>query len=191
MDFAQSTNVGAGFPCGFHHQSWWAGPSSTPLSSTCPTFFTTFRSRSPPLQAESIAGPNGVSVWQCGGVNGFATLFLICIIRGGIWWYDAQALQCRHDDERQALANAVDIWEGLAQIPDRRGSPTPQIHPPSIDHLPVTRGITKAVAMPNLCVLSGPDVNLRFWCFEGTRRKFDAEFFTSFSPISTLRIREL
>jgi len=71
------------------------------------------------------------------------------------------------------------------------GSPAARIHPSSIDHLPVTRGITKAVAMPNSCVFSGPNGTLRFWCFRETRRKFDAEFFTSFSPISALEIREL
>ena len=53
------------------------------------------------------------------------------------------------------------------------------------------RGITKAVAMPNSCVLSGPGGNLRLRCSEGTRDNFDAEFFTSFSPISVLEIREL
>jgi len=68
--------------------------------------------------------------------------------------------------------------------------PAAQIHPSSIDHLPVTRGITKAVAMPNSCILSGPNGNLRFWC-SGVRTSFDAEFFTSFSPISALDIREL
>ena len=71
------------------------------------------------------------------------------------------------------------------------GSPAAQLHPSSIDHLPVTRGITKAVAMPNSCVLSGPNGTLRFWCFEGARRNFDADFFTSFSPISVLQITEL
>ena len=45
--------------------------------------------------------------------------------------------------------------------------------------------------MPNSCILSGPNGNLRFWCFEGTREIFDAEFFTLFSPISPLEIREL
>jgi len=77
------------------------------------------------------------------------------------------------------------------EVLDQSGSPAARIHPSSIDHLPVTRGITKAVAMPNSCVLSGPNGTLRFCCFEGTRGKFDAEFFTSFSPISTLEIREL
>ena len=70
-------------------------------------------------------------------------------------------------------------------------SPAPRIHPSSISHLPVTRGITKAVAMPNSCVLSGPNGTLRFWCFRGTRENFDAGFFTSFSPISVLQITEL
>ena len=68
--------------------------------------------------------------------------------------------------------------------------PAAQILPSSIDHLPVTSGITKAVAMPNSCILSGPNGNLRFWC-TGVRTNFDAEFFTSFSPISALDIREL
>jgi len=71
------------------------------------------------------------------------------------------------------------------------GNPAARIHPSSIDHLPVTRGITKAIAMPHSCVLSGPNGNLRFWCFDTTRRNFDAEFFTSFSPISVSEIREL
>ena len=71
------------------------------------------------------------------------------------------------------------------------GSPAARIHPSSINHLPVTREITKAVAMPNSCILSGPGGNLRFWCFEGTRDNFDAGFFTSFSPISVSGIREL
>jgi len=75
--------------------------------------------------------------------------------------------------------------------PDYYGSPTPQIHQSSIAHLPVTREITKAVAMRNSCVLSGPNGNLRFWCFDGNREKLNAEFFTLFSPISTLEIREL
>ena len=75
---------------------------------------------------------------------------------------------------------------------DHYGSPAARIHPSSIDHLPVTRGVTKAVAMPNACVLSGPNGNLRFWCFEGgARGDFDAEYFTSFSPISVSEIREL
>ena len=74
---------------------------------------------------------------------------------------------------------------------DYAGDPAARIHPSSIDHLPVTRGITKAVAMPISCILSGPGGNLRFWCFKGTREDFDAEFFTSFSPISVSEIREL
>ena len=74
---------------------------------------------------------------------------------------------------------------------DHWGSPAARIHPSSIDHLPVTRGITRAVAMPSSCIFSGPNGNIRFWCFDWTRRDFDAEFFTSFSPISTLGIREL
>ena len=74
---------------------------------------------------------------------------------------------------------------------DPRGFPTARIHPSSIAHLPVTREITKAVAMPNSCVFSGPNGNLRFWCFCEGRRDFDADFFTSFSPISISQIREL
>ena len=45
--------------------------------------------------------------------------------------------------------------------------------------------------MPGSSFLSGPNGTLRFWCFEGTRRNFDAEFLTSFSPISVLQITEL
>ena len=74
---------------------------------------------------------------------------------------------------------------------DQYGSPAARIHPSSIDHLPIMRGITKAVATPNSCIFSGPNGTLRFWCFEGTRGDFDAEFFTSFSPISVTEIREL
>jgi hypothetical protein len=66
----------------------------------------------------------------------------------------------------------------------------PHIHPSSIDHLSVTRGITKAVAMPNSCVFSGPNGTLRFWCFD-ERNNWDADFFTSFFPISVSQIREL
>ena len=44
--------------------------------------------------------------------------------------------------------------------------------------------------MPYSCVFSGPNGNLRFWCFEA-RKDFDSDFFTSFSPISVLQIREL
>jgi len=74
---------------------------------------------------------------------------------------------------------------------DSLGYPTPQIHPSSIDHLPVTKEITKAVAMPNSCTFSGPNGHLSFWCFQENREAFDAEFFTLFSPISVLQIREL
>lgn len=74
---------------------------------------------------------------------------------------------------------------------DNNGDPAARIHPSSIDHLPVTRGITKATAMPNSCILSGPNGSLRFWCFWGNREDFDAEFFTSFAPISVSGIREL
>ena len=74
---------------------------------------------------------------------------------------------------------------------DEFGGPSAQIHPSSIDHLPVMRGITKAVAMPNSCVLSGPNGHIGFWCFQENRRHFDADFLTSFSPISVSGIREL
>ena len=66
-----------------------------------------------------------------------------------------------------------------------------RIHPSSIDHLPVTRGITKAVAMPNACILSGPNGNIRFRCLDETHGELYAEFFTSFAPISLLEVREL
>jgi len=74
---------------------------------------------------------------------------------------------------------------------DKNGHPAPQIHQSSIDHLPVTRGITKAVAMPNSCIFSGANGDLRFWSFRGNRTNFNAEFFTSFSPIPISEIREL
>jgi len=74
---------------------------------------------------------------------------------------------------------------------DHYGSHAPRIHPSSIDHLPIMRGITKAIAMPNSCVFSGPNGHLRFWCFDSTRNHFDADFFTSFSPISVSQITEL
>jgi hypothetical protein len=74
---------------------------------------------------------------------------------------------------------------------DQLGEPAARIHPSSINYLSVMRGITKAVATPNSCVFSGPNGNLRFFCFEGTRDNFDAEFFTSFSPIPISEIREL
>ena len=74
---------------------------------------------------------------------------------------------------------------------DHEGEFAAHIHPSSIGHLSVTREITKAVAMRNWCILSGPNGNLRFCCFEGTREDFNAEYFTSFSPISVLDIREL
>ena len=45
--------------------------------------------------------------------------------------------------------------------------------------------------MPNSCVFSGPNGNLKFWCFGGTRDNFDAGFFTSFAPISVLEITDL
>jgi len=56
-----------------------------------------------------------------------------------------------------------------------------RIHPSSIDHLSVTSGITKAVAMPYSCILSGPNGNLRFRC-SGVRGSFDAGFFTGGGP---------
>ena len=74
---------------------------------------------------------------------------------------------------------------------DQFGDFAAQIHPSSIDHLPVMRGIIKAVAMPNSCILSGSNGNLRIWCFERTRGDFNAGYFTSFSPIPVLDIREL
>jgi len=45
--------------------------------------------------------------------------------------------------------------------------------------------------MPNSCTFSGPNGNLSFWCFWENRGAFNAEFFTLFSPISVLQIREL
>ena len=71
------------------------------------------------------------------------------------------------------------------------GTPAARIHPSSIDHLSVMRGITKAVAMPNSCILSGPNGNLRLWCLLENRNNFDAEFLTSFTPISASGIKEL
>ena len=73
---------------------------------------------------------------------------------------------------------------------DNYGGPIARIHPSSIDHLPVTTGITKAVAMPSSCILSGPNGILRFRC-SNARASLDAEFFTWFTPISVLEIREL
>ena len=73
---------------------------------------------------------------------------------------------------------------------DSHGYHAARIHPSSIDHIAVMRGITKAVAMPNSCTFSGPNGNLSFWCFEA-RKNCDAHFFTSFSPISISQIREL
>ena len=74
---------------------------------------------------------------------------------------------------------------------DQYGSPAARIYTSSIDHLPVTRVITKAVAMPNSCTFSRQNEHLRFRCFYGTRQNFGAAFFTSFSPISVSGIREL
>lgn len=73
---------------------------------------------------------------------------------------------------------------------DADGSPAARIHPSSIDHLSVMKGITKAVTIPNSCILSGPNGTLRFFCPDMTRDKFDAEFFTSFSLISATEIKE-
>ena len=83
------------------------------------------------------------------------------------------------------------MLQGQFTVEERNdfGGPAAQIHPSSIDHLPVTRGITKAVAMPNSCILSGPNGNLRFWF--STRASFDAGFFTSLYPISVSEIKEL
>lgn len=74
---------------------------------------------------------------------------------------------------------------------DIHADPPAQIHPSSIDHLPVTRGITNAEAMPNSCILSGPNGRLRFRCSRGDRDNFDANFFTFFSPTPAFEIREL
>ena len=74
---------------------------------------------------------------------------------------------------------------------DWAGDASARIHPSSIDHLPVMREITKVVAMPNSCILSGPNGNLRFWCTDFARGSFDGLYFTSFSPIFVLDIREL
>ena len=82
------------------------------------------------------------------------------------------------------------VLGGFGETP-REGWPVAQIHPSSIDHLPVTKGISKAVAMPSSCIFSGPNGNLKFWPSRRTREIFDARFFTSFSPISVLEIREL
>ena len=81
----------------------------------------------------------------------------------------------------QFTGEALDQWGDFAA----------QIHPSSIDHLPVTRGITKGIAVPYSCILSGPNGNLRFWFFDEIREDFTAEYFTSLSPISVLDIREL
>jgi hypothetical protein len=83
------------------------------------------------------------------------------------------------------------MGEFTGEIFNQHDEAAARIHPSSIDHLPVMRGITKAVATRNSCVFSGPNGNLRFFCFDGTRDNFDAEFFTLFSPISISEIREL
>jgi len=77
------------------------------------------------------------------------------------------------------------------ETPDRHDSLVARIHPSSIDHLPVMRGITKAVATAAWCSLSGPNGKLTLSCCNVAREKFDADFFTSFSPISVSQIREL
>ena len=74
---------------------------------------------------------------------------------------------------------------------DEHGRPAARIHPSSVDHLPLTRGITKAVVMPRSCVLSGPNGCLRFWFSRGCRGNFDAGYFSSLSPISISEIEEL
>jgi hypothetical protein len=70
------------------------------------------------------------------------------------------------------------------------GLPAARIHASSIDYLSTMRGITKAIAMPNSCVFSGPNGVLSFWSSR-IRNEFNADFFTSFSPISVLQIRDL
>ena len=79
------------------------------------------------------------------------------------------------------------IGEGL----DGFGGLFAQIHPSSIDHLPVTRGITKAVAAPRSCVLSGPNGHFGAWFFEENHRSLNAEFFISFYPILVFGVKEL
>ena len=74
---------------------------------------------------------------------------------------------------------------------DTNGTPSARIHPSSIDHLPVMTGIAKAVAIPSSCILSGPNGTIRFYCPDLTRDRFNAEFFTSFSPIFVMEIKEL
>ena len=73
----------------------------------------------------------------------------------------------------------------------QRGSPAAKIHSSSIDHLPVMRGITKAVVMPGSCTFSGLSGNLSFRWLQGTCENINTHFFTSFSPITVLQIREL
>ena len=79
----------------------------------------------------------------------------------------------------------------MAEGFDTHTDPSAQIHPSSIDHLPVTRGITNAEAMPNSCILSGPNGRLRFRCARGDRDSFDADFFSFFSPTPASGIRVL
>ena len=71
------------------------------------------------------------------------------------------------------------------------GEPAARIHPSSIDHLPATREITKAVAMPNSCDFSGPNGDLRFIWSDEARGSFNGRYFTSLSPVFVLDIREL
>ena len=70
------------------------------------------------------------------------------------------------------------------------GDPAARIHPSSIDHLPVMRGIAKAVVMPRSCILSGPNGYLRFCTPQENCDNFNAELFT-LSPITTSGIRKL
>ena len=73
---------------------------------------------------------------------------------------------------------------------DNYGDPAARIHPSSIDHFPVMRGITKAVAMVHFCIFSGPNGHLGFWSAQEHREKFHAGFFT-LTPIIVSGIREL
>jgi len=73
----------------------------------------------------------------------------------------------------------------------QHGTPAARIHPSSIEHLPVTRGITKAIVMEGSCTFSGPSGNLSFGWLGGTCEGINNHFFTSFSPISVLQVREL
>ena len=95
--------------------------------------------------------------------------------------------------DRLILPNCTEMMlkgHFVGKVLDDFGDPAARIHPSSIDHLPVMREITKAVAMPRSCVLSGPNGYLRFWCPQENREGFNAEFFT-FSPVAVSGIREL